>query len=144
MMKAIWCSLAAVGALIVGLAALGMPASAADSAPAGKVFELRTYTASPGKFDALNARFRDHTCQLLKKHGIEVVGFWTPTTGDEAKNTLIYVCVFSSVEAQTKAWAAFKSDPEWIKAKADSEKDGKLTTEVKSQNLQATDYSPMR
>ena len=48
------------------------PAAAdrAEPAPAGsRVFELRTYYTNDGKLDDLHTRFRDHTCQLLKKHG---------------------------------------------------------------------------
>jgi hypothetical protein len=40
-------------------------------APDSRCFELRTYYAAPGKLEALNARFRDHTCALFKKHGME-------------------------------------------------------------------------
>ena len=47
------------------------PSIAKDS----RCFELRTYYAAPGKLEALNARFRDHTCRLFKKHGMEIVGF---------------------------------------------------------------------
>ena len=122
----------------------GTRASAADASSAGKVYELRTYHASPGKLDALHARFRDHTCKLFQKHGIEVIGFWTPSEGEEAKDTLIYIVAFPSVEAQKKAWQEFRADPEWIKVKADSEKDGSLTTKVESKNLKATDYSLLR
>lgn len=118
--------------------------SAADSQDSGKVYELRIYHANPGKLEALNARFRDHTCKLFKKHGMEVVGFWTPTEGDGAKNTLYYILAFPSVEAQKKAWQEFRSDPEWVKVKADSEKDGVLVNKVDSTNLKATDYSPLR
>jgi hypothetical protein len=143
-MRTLLCISLVVGMLFVGLAVLSVPVSAADSVPAGKVFELRTYTANDGKFEALHARFRNHTGKLFKKHGIEVVGYWTPTEGEEASNTLIYLCVFPSVEAQKKAWEAFKSDPEWIKAKTESEKDGTLNKKVESKNLKATDYSPMR
>ena len=47
----------------------------ADASSAGaQVFELRTYYAAPGKLDALNARFRDHTCKLFEKHGMKNVG----------------------------------------------------------------------
>ena len=120
------------------------PTSAADTAPAGKVYELRVYHANPGKLDALHARFRDDTCRLFKKHGIEMVGFWTPTQGQEAANTLYYIVAFPSVEAQKKAWQAFRDDPEWKKAKADSETGGVLVNKVDSTNLKATDYSPLR
>jgi hypothetical protein len=143
-MRTLLCMVVPVGMLIVGLAVLSVPGSAADTAPAGKIFELRTYTANPGKLDALHARFRNHTCPLFKKHGIEMVAFWTPAEGDEAKNTLVYMVTFPSVEAQKAAWAAFKSDPEWIKAKADSEANGVLVKEVQSKNLKAADYSPIR
>ena len=55
----------------------------------GGVFELRTYVTNPGKLDNLNARFRDHTVALFKKHGIESVGYWMPTDGESSKNTLM-------------------------------------------------------
>jgi len=143
-MRTLLCISVVFGVLVAGLAVLGAPAAAGDASSAGKVYELRVYKASPGKLDALNARFREHTCKLFKKHGIEMVGFWTPTEGDEAKDTLIYIVAFPSVEAQKKAWQAFRDDPEWKKAKADSEREGSLTKEVTSKNLNATDYSPLR
>jgi hypothetical protein len=121
-----------------------MPAVAADAPSSGKVYELRVYHTNPGKLEALHARFRDHTCQLFKRHGIELIGFWTPMQGEEAKSTLYYIIAFPSIEAQKKAWQAFRSDPEWIKAKAESEKEGVLVKKVDSTNLQAADYSPLK
>jgi hypothetical protein len=134
-----------LGTVLSALAALSSPAFAADDAAAsGKVYELRVYHAAPGKLDALNARFRDHTCALFKKHSMELVGFWTPTQGEESKTTLYYILAFPSVDAQKKAWKDFRVDPEWIKVKAESEKEGSLTTKVESTNMKATDYSPMK
>ena len=46
------------------------------SAQDQKVFELRTYQATPGNLDNLHARFRDHTIRIFRKHGMEIVGFW--------------------------------------------------------------------
>ncbi|MHB8972051.1 MAG: NIPSNAP family protein [Pirellulaceae bacterium] len=132
------------GAIAVGLALLAISVTAEDKSAATKVYELRTYKTNPGKLDALHARFRDHTCKLFQKHGIELVGFWTPTEGDEAKDTLVYIVAFPSVEAQKQAWKAFGDDPDWKKAKADSEKNGVLVKTVTSQNLTATDYSPAK
>lgn len=130
--------------VVIAYFATSNTASAEEKQPVGKVYELRTYTANPGKLDALNARFRDHTCRLFEKHGIEVVGFWTPTDPEQSQNTLIYLVVFPSVEAQKQAWQAFRDDPQWKKAKADSEREGVLAKEVTSVNLTPTDYSPMR
>jgi hypothetical protein len=143
-MRRLLCIAVILGVAITGLAVLTAPIVAADSPSAGKVYELRTYTANPGKLEALHARFRDHTCRLFKKHGMELIGFWTPMNGDEAKNTLIYIIAFPSVEAQKAAWKAFNNDPEWKQAKANSEKEGVLVPKAQSKNLKATDYSPLR
>lgn len=132
------------GLAITAIAVLCAPALAADTPASGKVYELRVYHASAGKLDALNTRFRDHTCELFKKHGMEVVGFWTPMQGEESKNTLYYILAFPSVEAQKKAWDEFRADPEWTKVKSESEKDGSLVDKVDSTNLKATDYSPLK
>ncbi len=134
-----------VGLLVAVAAAVWSAATAADS-PAGKerIFELRTYVTHPGKLEALHKRFREHTCALFKKHGVELVGFWTPAEGPEAENTLIYVVAFPSKEAQKKAWADFKADPVWQKAYKESHKDGVIVDKVLSQTMLATDYSPMQ
>ena len=129
-------------AVVLGLTAL--LTTAEEKPAAGKVYELRIYKTNPGKLDALHARFRDHTCKLFAKHGIELVGCWTPTEGEEAKDTLVYIIAFPSVEAQKQSWQAFRDDPDWQKAKAESEKDGVLVKSLTSQNLAPTDYSPAK
>jgi uncharacterized protein (DUF1330 family) len=110
-----------------------------------RCFEIRTYTAAPGKLEELHARFRNHTLKIFKKHGMEVVGFWGPTDKEKgSENTLVYVLAFPSREALDKAWKEFRADPEWLKARDESEKNGKLTEKVESVILMATDYSPIK
>jgi hypothetical protein len=109
-----------------------------------RVFELRTYYAAEGKMDALNARFRDHTCKLFEKHGMTVVGFWTPTRPDEAQQKLVYLLAFPSKDAAAKSWREFGADPEWNAVKKESEKDGKLVLKIESVYLTPTDYSPLK
>lgn len=114
-----------------------------------RVFELRTYTTTPGNLDALNARFRDHTVSLFKKHGMTNVGYWTLLPDQEgADNTLIYILAHRSPEAAKESFAAFGKDPEWQAAlKASEAKAGGSLTEkggVKSLFMKATDYSPIR
>ncbi len=117
------------------------PSVAKDS----RCFELRTYVAAPGKFEAMNARFRDHTCKLFKKHGMELVGFWIPEDKDKgAENTMVYLLAHKSRTDAKKSWAAFVNDPEWKKARDESEANGKLVDKVESVYLSATDYSPMK
>jgi hypothetical protein len=109
-----------------------------------RVFEMRTYYAAAGKMDALNARFRDHTCKLFKKHGMEIIGFWLPTDPEEAEKKLVYILAYPSKEAADKSWKAFRDDPEWNKAREESEKDGKLVDKVESVYMNPTDYSPIK
>ena len=61
--------------LIVGL---GAGIFYSTSAQNQKVFELRTYQATPGNLGNLHARFRDHTIRIFRKHGMEIVGFGPP------------------------------------------------------------------
>jgi hypothetical protein len=133
---------------LLSVLALGtLQAKPAPGAPAGsgRVFELRTYTASPGKLDALNARFRDHTIALFRKHGMEVVGFWEPLDKEAgAGEKLIYILSHASRAAADASWKEFRADSEWVKVKADSEKDGPLTTKIESVFLAGTDYSPLK
>lgn len=108
--------------------------------PDSRVYELRVYYAAEGKLDALHERFRNHTCKLFEKHGIENVGYWTPLDNPEQK--LIYFLAYPSREARDASWKAFMADPDWQKAYKASEVDGKLVAKVESQFFQATDYSP--
>ena len=112
---------------------------------AGRVFELRTYHTEPGRLDALNKRFREHTCRLFTKHGMELVGFWTPQDDDKGKaDTLVYLLAFPSRDGAAASWKAFQDDPEWKAAREASEKDGKIVAKVESVYLDPTDYSALR
>lgn len=107
-----------------------------------RVFEMRTYYTHEGRLPALNKRFREHTCDLFKKHGIELIGFWTPIDESDGKNDkLVYLLAYPSKAAATDSWKAFQSDPEWIKARDASETDGKIVKKVESVYLNPTDYS---
>ncbi len=116
----------------------------AGAAAGGRVFEMRKYHTLPGRLEALNARFRDHTTKLFEKHGMENVGYWMPTEGAEAGRVLVYLLAYPSIEAKDAAWKGFRSDPEWKKAREDSEKDGKIVEKVESTILHATDYSAIK
>jgi NIPSNAP protein len=132
-----------LGAALVAVAAAQTPGG--SLAQDSRAFELRTYTAAPGKLEALHARFRDHTNRLFVKHGMKIVGFWVPSDKDKgADNTLVYMLEFPDRAAREKAWEAFRQDPEWIAARDASEANGKLVDKVDSVMLTATDYSPLK
>jgi hypothetical protein len=114
-----------------------------------RVFEMRTYTATKGNLDNLNARFRDHTLKLFEKHGI--INLWYTTLAKGEKNDdliLIYMVAHKSEAEAKKSFDAFRLDPDWISArKASEEKGGGSLTApdgVKSLFMKATDYSPTK
>ncbi len=123
------------------------PAVQPSSARKPRLYELRTYKAAPGKLDALLARFRDHTTSLFAKHGMSQFGYWVPTEQkDGAGETLIYILAHRDKKAQEDSFKAFRGDPRWVKAKADSEVNGPLTVQdgVVSLLMTPTDFSPAR
>lgn len=135
---------AIAAAAVAGIAGFAAAASATPAAEE-RIFEMRTYIASPGKITALHARFRDHTCKLFEKHGMTNVGYWQQTSGDNAENTLVYLLAFPSKEARDASWKAFQADEDWKKVKAESEKDGvPLAAKVISVFLKGTDYSTIK
>jgi NIPSNAP len=144
-----------IGRVILGLVVLGFAGHAASGADGTKkeekkvdtrVFELRTYYVKPGKIKALQARFREHTNKLFEKHGMTVIGFWTPADPpkDKEMDKLIYILAFPSREAAEKSWKAFRDDPDWKKVREESEKDGALVDHVDSVFMNPTDYSPIK
>jgi len=137
---------------LVWLLGFGIASGAAAQAPlstaaGAKVYEMRTYYAAPGKLEALHARFRNHTIEIFKKHGMGVLAFWVPvdqTTGAATGNTLVYILSYPSLDARKQAWDEFGKDPEWVAVKTESEKEGKLVDKVDSVFLAPTDYSPIK
>lgn len=134
-------SLTMIRPLFLAATLLGLTTSLAS---AERVYELRTYVTNPGKLDALLARFRDHTCRLFEKHGMENIGYWVPLTKEDgADTTLIYLLAHPSREAAKASFAAFGKDPEWQAARQASEANGKiLARPPESVFLKPTDYSP--
>ncbi|MCY2937698.1 MAG: NIPSNAP family protein [Planctomycetota bacterium] len=110
-----------------------------------KAFELRIYHTHPGRMPALEKRFIDHSNGLLEKHGMKLVGFWKPVPAPEGGDTvLIYLVEHASREAADKSWDAFRKDEAWLKARAESEKDGPIVKKVDVQWWGATPYSALR
>jgi hypothetical protein len=109
-----------------------------------RVYELRTYTCPEGKLEALKARFRDHTIEIFKRHGIESIGYWIPQDPEKSKNTLIYIVAHPSIEAAKKNWAEFGADPEWKKVAAESQANGKIVSHIDSVFMDPTDFSQLK
>jgi hypothetical protein len=146
----------AVGALMPSITSAQQPPAGAAAPPAaapaavssspsvaknGRVFEMRTYYCHPGRLEALNKRFREHTNRLFVKHGMELVGYWMPI---DKPDVLVYVLAYPSRDAATKSWAGFIGDADWKAAKSASETDGPIVLKVESVYMSPTDYSPIK
>ena len=112
------------------------------AAQSNPVFEMRTYTTHPGRLDALNARFRDHTTRIFEKHGMTNIGYWVPQDAkDHPESTLVYIIAHDDRDAATNNWQSFRDDPEWARVAEESQRDGRIVANVESVFLTATDYS---
>ena len=107
------------------------------------IYELRIYFCIPGRMPALLTRFETKTLAIWKKHGIQPAGFWTVLIGD-GNNDLHYLLAWESLAAREQKWTAFMRDPEWLAARAESEKDGLIIANVKTMFLQPTSFSTVK
>lgn len=128
---------------VCGVFGLGY-VTGAGAAPKPHVFELRTYVAPEGRLEDLKTRFRDHTLKIFENHGMKNVVYGVPSDAPASQNTLIYLLQHDSREAAKKSWDDFRTDPNWVKARDASEKNGKIVTKVESIFLDPVDFSPMK
>ncbi|MDA7933374.1 NIPSNAP family protein [Akkermansiaceae bacterium] len=111
----------------------------------GGVFELRTYVTKPDKLTALNQRFKKHTAQIFNRHGMNNIGYWAAFDTPDSANTLIYLIHHANRKQADANWKAFTADPEWQKARRESESNGKiLARPPKRIFLRAMNFSPLR
>jgi len=127
---------------VLGLAAgvVGIGWGSAQGKKAVGFYELRVYTAQPGKRDALAERFASRTAAIFARHGITNVGYWIPVQSDpelgiSAENTFIYIRGYPSKEERDKRLKAARDDPEFaeVVTKQEQNPDAKLV--VKAHNI---------
>ncbi len=107
------------------------------------IYELRVYRCVPGRLPALIKRFDTITLKLWEKHGIRQAGFWTTLIG-ESNQELFYLLQWESLADREKKWGAFMTDPTWLAARAETEKDGAIVASVTNQILQPTSFSSVK
>lgn len=139
-------SAAIVLAFAAGFAVRGIaqPTPVLHAAAADRVFEMRTYTASGGKFDALKARFKDNTIRFFNKHNMTSIGYWTPMDGTGLNTTIVYLLAFPSREAADASWAAFNADPDWVKVRNESNVGGNIVAKADRQFMTPLEFSPIK
>ena len=81
--------------------------------------------------------------KIWEKHGIKQAGFFTTVVGP-SNQELTYLLEWDSLAEREKKWNAFQSDPEWIKERAETEKDGQIVANIASSFLTPTSYSSVK
>src|SRR5260370_23767717 len=107
------------------------------------IYELRVYHVLPNRMPAMLNRFQNVTVNIWQKHGIRQAGFFTTAIG-ESNNDLTYMLAWESLAEREQKWSAFVSDPEWIAARNESEKDGPIVGSITNSILQPTAFSSVR
>ena len=107
------------------------------------IHELRVYHAVPGRLPDLLKRFETITLKIWEKHGICQAGFWTTVVGP-SNQTLTYLLAWESIADRERKWAGFQADPEWIAARAETEKNGQIVSSIENSILQPTSFSSVK
>ena len=107
------------------------------------IYEMRIYHCVPGRLPALLKRFETVTLKVWEKHGIKQAGFFTTLIG-ESNQELTYFLAWESLAERETKWGAFMTDPDWMKARAESEADGQIVGNIVSQLLTPTAFSSVK
>lgn len=107
------------------------------------LYELRTYQAMPGRMPDLLKRFETVTVPIWERHGIRPAGFWTTLIG-KSNHRLYYFLAWESLAERDEKWAVFQSDPEWLDARAESERNGPLVASAMNEILTPTSFSTVK
>ena len=137
--------LVVMGSLFLSISTFALPATIQPDKPGAakagsKLYEVRIYHPTPGKYAEIVDRFRQYTTKIFEKHGMENIGYWTPT--DTTNKELIYILAYPDRAARDASWKAFGADPEWKAVVAKTEANGKLVDHVDQIFMTESDISP--
>jgi hypothetical protein len=107
------------------------------------IYQLSIFTDYPGRVGAHIERYREHTCRLLEKHGMKVVGCWTCVDAEQC-DQVVSLTAHESADGLRAAQAAFNADPEVQAMVAQSERDGPIIRHRERWILQPVDFSPLK
>ena len=107
------------------------------------IHELRISKCLPGRLPDLNKRFETVTLKLWEKHGFRPVGFWTVRIGPSNQD-LYYLLEWKDMAERERMWDGFMSDPEWLKARSESERNGPIVSNIENMILSPTVYSNLK
>jgi len=128
--------------MMLAMHAEAQGAKTGGTVDAETVYELRVYHLNEGKLPLILDRFKTKERPIFARCGMHEVAFWVPVEGDIPANTLVYMMRHKSLAAAKASWKMFSADPEWVKVKAETEKDGAFVNKHDITFLKLTDFSP--
>lgn len=111
---------------------------------ASGIFQLRTYTCLDGRLDNLITRFKDHTQDLFEKQGLRNYPYWVTVEKDGSQPKLVYLLADKDQASFERDFQNFAKDPAWVKAKENSEADGKIVEKVDAVFFKTLPFSPLK
>jgi hypothetical protein len=110
-----------------------------------RIFELRTYHSPTWRqLAALHERFAGPEIRIFHRSGVHPILYTSTRIGQHMPN-LTYLIPFDSLAEREKAWAAFGSDPEWVKVRAESiARHGQISSVIQMSLWRAMAYSPIK
>jgi hypothetical protein len=119
------------------------PAAPAD--PTRKVFELRIYESPTWKqLGYLHDRFAGGEIDLFHKSGIHPILYADTLIGPNQPN-MAYLIPFESQAQREKAWAAFRDNPDWVKLRDESIRNGgEIVCNITNMILSPASFSMIR
>lgn len=134
--------------LITSFALGPIKAHAQVASSPSKIYELRLYTANPGKLPEFQSLFRQQALPLFAKYGIENVFDGTVlegarVDGSDAHNMLVCILAHQDHAAADRSWAVFEGDAGWRAALERAQQNGPLLAKpAASIYMDLTDFSP--
>ncbi|MGL4632606.1 MAG: NIPSNAP family protein [Leadbetterella sp.] len=114
------------------------------NAPSPAIFEMRSYTMNPEKFNAAIQRLKNHSMEIFAEVGIKSVFYFQTIESTGKQPKLIYFLAHQSKKAAEISWQNFQNSERWQKIYAETEKDGKLIEKIDQTYLKATDFSKIK
>jgi hypothetical protein len=103
------------------------------------IFELRTYTAHPGRLNSWLKTYEQRRLPILKRNLGPLVGAFTTDTGEI--NQLVQLWQYESHADRAARREALWTDPEWLDPSANT---SDALQRQESVLLIPTDFSPLR
>ena len=107
------------------------------------IYELRIYQCIPGKLPAPAQAVRDQDPRHLEEARHPADRLLDRADRRRQQRPALLLAWESLAEREQK-WNAFQADPEWHKARDESEKDGLFIANIKTSFLRPTAFSAIR